>query len=132
MKTEVGNSSLAANGITLATIASLKVNIIQASLFVSHLSLCPSILFLLFILFTTRYQHEFAQIILVEDEDSQDYIFNHINTPQYHINIDHIFILLKIHVAMKRMRQSREIRISNHGEISIAKVKQRLSSLSFT
>ena len=33
---------------------------------------CSSILFLLFILFTTRYQHEFAQIILVEDEVSQD------------------------------------------------------------
>ncbi|KAL4377257.1 hypothetical protein GQ457_02G038370 [Hibiscus cannabinus] len=32
-------------------------------------------------------KHEFAQIILVEDEDSQDYIFNHINTPQYQIKI---------------------------------------------
>ncbi|KAL4296807.1 hypothetical protein GQ457_12G008380 [Hibiscus cannabinus] len=107
------------------------MNRIQASLFVSHLIsvylFCSCSLF-----FTTRYQHEFAQIILVEDEDSQDYIFNHINTPQYQINIDHIFILLNIHVAMKRKRQSREIKISNDGEIKIVKVKQRLSSLSFT
>ncbi|KAL4304243.1 hypothetical protein GQ457_10G016970 [Hibiscus cannabinus] len=60
---------------------------IQASLFVSHLVFvylfCSCSLF-----FTTRYQHEFAQVILVEDEDSQDYIFNHMNTPQYQI-IEH-------------------------------------------
>ncbi|KAL4317999.1 hypothetical protein GQ457_18G017270 [Hibiscus cannabinus] len=58
------------------------VKIIQASLFVSHL-LCVHLFLFLFLFFTTRYQHEFAQIILVEDEDSQDYIFNHMNTPQY-------------------------------------------------
>ncbi|KAL4297771.1 hypothetical protein GQ457_12G023260 [Hibiscus cannabinus] len=63
-------------------------------------------------------KHEFAQIILVEDEDSQDYIFNHINTPQYQLNI---------HVAMRRKRQSREIKIFNDGEIKIVKVEQRLS-----
>ncbi|KAL4298024.1 hypothetical protein GQ457_12G023900 [Hibiscus cannabinus] len=70
--------------------------------------------------------HEFAQIIVVEDEDSQDYIFNHINTPQYQISIFHI-ILLNIHVAMRRKRQSREIKIFNDGEIKIVKVEQRLS-----
>ncbi|KAL4326169.1 hypothetical protein GQ457_11G003960 [Hibiscus cannabinus] len=69
------------------------MNRIQASLFVSHLVFvylfCSCSLF-----FTTRYQHEFAQIILVEDEDSQDYIFNHINTPQYQISIFHIILLI--------------------------------------
>ncbi|KAL4368316.1 hypothetical protein GQ457_05G004890 [Hibiscus cannabinus] len=77
------------------------MNRIQASLFVSHLVFvylfCSCSLF-----FITRYQHEFAQIILVEDEDSQDYIFNRMNTPQHQISIFHvIFYILAGHPVLR-------------------------------
>ncbi|KAL4383494.1 hypothetical protein GQ457_15G005130 [Hibiscus cannabinus] len=54
--------------------------------------------FIYFVLVLYFSQHVIStsslKLFLVEDEDSQDYIFNHINTPQYQISIFHIILLI--------------------------------------